>query len=96
MASVETNILCFGLSDSVGLNARELADRLIDAGVLVHALGPDLIRMVTHYHITDADIVRSVEGVREVMEGALTLDVPLDVDIKVGDDWESMTPLQTA
>ena len=32
--------------------------------------------------------------VREVMEGALTLDVPLDVDLKVGDDWESMTPLE--
>jgi DNA polymerase-1 len=31
--------------------------------------------------------------VREVMEGALALDVPLDVDVKVGDDWESMTPL---
>jgi DNA polymerase I-like protein with 3'-5' exonuclease and polymerase domains len=30
------------------------------------------------------------------MEGALKLDVPLDVDVKVGDDWESMTPLATA
>ena len=34
--------------------------------------------------------------VREVMESALKLDVPLDVDVKVGDDWESMTPLQPA
>ena len=34
--------------------------------------------------------------VREVMEGALKLDVPLDVDIKVGDDWESMSPLGSA
>ena len=31
--------------------------------------------------------------VRETMEGALPLSVPLTVDIKVGDDWESMTPL---
>jgi DNA polymerase-1 len=31
--------------------------------------------------------------VREVMEGALPLSVPLIVDVKVGDDWESMTPL---
>jgi DNA polymerase-1 len=31
--------------------------------------------------------------VRSTMEGALPLDVPLTVDIKVGDDWESMTPL---
>jgi DNA polymerase-1 len=31
--------------------------------------------------------------IRETMEGALKLDVPLTVDIKVGDDWESMKPL---
>ena len=31
--------------------------------------------------------------VRETMEGALPLSVPLVVDVKVGDDWESMTPL---
>jgi DNA polymerase-1 len=31
--------------------------------------------------------------VRETMEGALPLAVPLVVDVKVGDDWESMTPL---
>ena len=31
--------------------------------------------------------------VRETMETALKLDVPLDVDVKVGDDWESMTVL---
>jgi hypothetical protein len=27
------------------------------------------------------------------MEGALALSVPLVVDVKVGDNWESMTPL---
>ncbi len=32
--------------------------------------------------------------VRDVMEGALKLDVPLDVDLKSGDDWESMRPLE--
>jgi DNA polymerase-1 len=31
--------------------------------------------------------------VRETMEAALPLSVPLVVDVKVGDDWESMTPL---
>jgi hypothetical protein len=30
------------------------------------------------------------------MEGALPLEVPLVVDVKVGDDWESMTPLTRA
>ncbi len=31
--------------------------------------------------------------VRETMETAMPLDVPLDVDVKVGDDWERMTPV---
>ncbi|MFN8621783.1 MAG: DNA polymerase I [Chloroflexota bacterium] len=31
--------------------------------------------------------------VRSIMESALQLDVPLDVDVKVGDDWESMRVL---
>ena len=31
--------------------------------------------------------------VREEMEGAVKLDVPLTVDLKSGDDWESLTPL---
>jgi len=28
-----------------------------------------------------------------VMEGAVELDVPLTVDLKSGNDWESLTPL---
>ena len=31
--------------------------------------------------------------VRETMETALPLDVPLTVDVKVGDDWEGMRPM---
>ncbi len=31
--------------------------------------------------------------VREVMENALPLDVPLVVDVKTGDNWESLTPV---
>jgi DNA polymerase-1 len=31
--------------------------------------------------------------VREEMENAVKLDVPLTVDVKAGDDWESLTPL---
>ena len=42
------------------------------------------------------EVDRLVPLVRETMEGALKLDVPLTVDIKVGDDWESMTPLTRA
>jgi DNA polymerase-1 len=39
------------------------------------------------------EVERLAPVVRETMEGALPLSVPLVVDIKVGDDWESMTPL---
>jgi DNA polymerase-1 len=42
------------------------------------------------------EVDRLVPVLRETMEGALPLDVPLTVDIKVGDDWESMTPLTQA
>jgi DNA polymerase-1 len=39
------------------------------------------------------EVDRLVPVLREVMESALPLDVPLTVDVKVGDDWESMTPV---
>jgi DNA polymerase-1 len=38
----------------------------------------------------------TAELVRSTMEGAMPLDVPLDVDVKVGDDWEAMRPLPRA
>jgi DNA polymerase-1 len=43
-----------------------------------------------------SEVVALAGLVREVMLGALKLDVPLDVDVKVGDDWESMSPLESA
>jgi DNA polymerase-1 len=39
------------------------------------------------------EVERAAPILRETMEGALKLDVPLTVDVKVGDDWESMKPL---
>ena len=39
------------------------------------------------------EVDRLVPVLRDVMEHALPLDVPLTVDIKAGDDWESMTPI---
>jgi len=39
------------------------------------------------------EVDRLVPVLREVMEGALTLDVALTVDVKIGDDWESMIPV---
>jgi DNA polymerase-1 len=39
------------------------------------------------------ELAALVPIVREEMEGAVKLDVPLTVEMKSGDDWESMTPL---
>jgi threonine aldolase len=65
--AVETNIICFGFDDTAKLTAGELADALKDEGVLVHAIGHDFVRMVTHYHITDGDVLRAGDAVAKVM-----------------------------
>ena len=45
------------------------------------------------FEVPRDEVERLAAVVRETMEAALPLDVPLIVDVKVGDDWESMTPL---
>lgn len=67
--TVETNILCFALGDQAGISAGELSARLAAEGVLVHALGANLVRMVTHYHITMDDVEDAAHAVRRVMAG---------------------------
>ena len=42
------------------------------------------------------EVDRLIPVLRETMETALPLDVPLTVDIKVGDDWDTMTPVSRA
>jgi threonine aldolase len=66
-ATVETNIVCFGFNDTAPIGADELASALAEEGVFVHALGRDLVRMVTHYHITDEDVVRAGDAVVRAM-----------------------------
>ena len=65
--TVETNIICFGFDDTAKLTAAGLAAALAEEGVLVHALGHDFVRMVTHFHITDEDVVRAGDAVAKVM-----------------------------
>ncbi len=45
------------------------------------------------FEVPAGEVERLARMVRETMEGAIPLDVPLTVDVKVGDDWEAMTPL---
>ena len=65
--TVETNIICFGIDEKAKHSAGVLADTLADEGVLVHALGRDFVRMVTHYHITDKDVIRAGDVVTNLM-----------------------------
>jgi DNA polymerase-1 len=45
------------------------------------------------FEVPRDEVAQLAPVVRETMEGALPLDVPLTVDMKSADDWESMTPL---
>ncbi|MFL5770644.1 MAG: DNA polymerase I [Chloroflexota bacterium] len=45
------------------------------------------------FEVPRDEVDRLAALVRETMEGALPLSVPLVADVKVGDNWEAMTPL---
>ncbi len=70
LSSVETNIVCFALSTRALVTAGELAARLADEGILVHALGANLVRMVTHYHITQDDTELAAATVAAVLSSS--------------------------
>ncbi len=66
-AAVQTNIVFFSLAADAPLGAAELAARLAEEGVGVHALGPDAVRMVTHYEISMDDVERAAAAVARVL-----------------------------
>lgn len=66
-ATVETNIVFFRMRPGAPLSAVELARRLGDEGVLVHALDPTSIRMVTHYEITAAAVDRAAAAAARLL-----------------------------
>ncbi|HEY5487981.1 MAG TPA: DNA polymerase, partial [Candidatus Limnocylindrales bacterium] len=68
-----------------------LPERLRAAGLKARVLLQVHDELVLEVPRGEVDAV--VPIVRSTMEEAVTLDVPLTVDIKVGDDWESMVPL---
>lgn len=78
-------------ADIVKIAMIRLAERLSSEGFRA--------RMLLQVHdellleVPRDEVDRLVPVLRETMEGALPLDVPLTVDVKVGTDWESMTPL---
>ncbi|TMD29343.1 MAG: DNA polymerase I, partial [Chloroflexi bacterium] len=81
-------------ADIVKIAMIRLADRLRDEG-----FGARMLLQVHDellFEVPRDEVDRLAPVVRETLEGALPLDVPLTVDIKVGDDWEAMTPLTRA
>jgi threonine aldolase len=64
--TVETNIVVFRLTD-----AQEFCQRLeAEHGVRMGALGPDLVRAVTHHDVDTADIHNAVHAVAAVLNPA--------------------------
>jgi DNA polymerase-1 len=78
-------------ADIVKIAMIRMADRLTEGGFAA--------RMLLQVHdellleVPRDELDRLVPVLRETMESALPLDVPLTVDIKSGSDWESMTPI---
>jgi DNA polymerase-1 len=78
-------------ADIIKIAMIRAAERLRDSD-----LGARLLLQVHDellFEVPRGEVAALARLVRDAMESALPLDVPLTVDIKVGDDWESMTPL---
>jgi DNA polymerase-1 len=81
-------------ADIVKLAMIRLADRLRAEGS--HARPLLQVHDELLIEVPRDELERLAPVVREVMEAAMPLDVPLTVDLKHGPDWESMTPLPAA
>jgi threonine aldolase len=64
---VETNLVWITVDPSLG-SAREFADRLKAEGVLISALGAQVVRACTHLNVTRNDIERTIEALQRVSE----------------------------
>jgi DNA polymerase-1 len=78
-------------ADIIKIAMVQLPDRLRASGLKARMLLQVHDELVLEVPREEVDAV--VPILRRTMEGALKLDVPLTVDVKAGDDWESMRPL---
>jgi DNA polymerase-1 len=79
-------------ADIMKIAMLHLYDRLREAGVrarLLLQVHDELVLEVERH-----DLERTARIVREMMENAVELSVPLVVDIAVGQNWEELTPLE--
>ena len=65
-ASVETNIVIFGLKDAG--DAAGLVLALKEQGILASAVGPHAVRLVTHFDVSEADCRQAAEVLSSVLE----------------------------
>ena len=65
-SQVDTNIVFFDIGGT-GRTARELSGDLAGRGLRIGAMGPSLMRAVTHLHITRADVEEAAKTVRETL-----------------------------
>ena len=78
-------------ADIVKIAMIRLYDRLISEGARARMLLQVHDELLLELPRSEVDQIAPI--VREEMESAVTLDVPLTVDLKSGDDWESLTPM---
>ena len=78
-------------ADIVKIAMIRLAERLESEGFKARALLQVHDELLLEAPKDEVD--RLIPVLRETMESALPLDVPLTVDVKVGTDWESMQPV---
>ena len=70
-ATVETNIIVFQLTGS--LAAAELSARLKAHGILISAVGPQTMRIVTHHDVTRDDCLAAIETLRAEIESTASV-----------------------
>jgi DNA polymerase-1 len=78
-------------ADIIKIAMIRLPERLRASGLKARVLLQVHDELVLEVPRGELDVVAPI--VRSTMEEAVKLDVPLTVDVKVGDDWESMVPL---
>jgi threonine aldolase len=66
LEAVETNIVIFKLTE--GRSASELTARLKARGILMSAVGPSSVRLVTHLDVSRGDCVTAAEALTEEIE----------------------------
>ena len=67
LGAVESNIVYFRLAETVGGSAKDIVAALAERGVSMGALGPRLLRAVTHLDVDTNDVDAALDVLREVM-----------------------------